>query len=304
MGLNENDLKKGLKFLVGTWELDFIVNTCSPNLAHIPAKEFKNQDGKDLSQITFEFFEDHTGKVKNGATGVEESSTWRQTGSTTYEYTFDKLFGDFDPATKKNMQKMEKNFEGVLVINIGFLIAGLKKTAEGVVTEAKKLDIGEMEPSAADLEMKAIVGRYKIYKALSLVGGNFGMYTRAEVEAEFAKKEAAGEKINERRRQEELEVFNALMEFAEDHKVYNLMPITPDMSKEDIDKEVKSGEFELVDGMLRDTESKKWKAVNGDYWYDTEEQAEVCGEKASSWIKIKPDSDGRIDLKIFVLEKM
>ena len=38
----------------------YIVNAWSNDLAHIPATEFKSDDGRDFSVITFTFTEDHT----------------------------------------------------------------------------------------------------------------------------------------------------------------------------------------------------------------------------------------------------
>ena len=64
MTLDELDLKDGLKFIVGTWEPDFVVSLFSNDLAHIPATEFKSEDGTDFTALKFEFFEDHTVKVQ------------------------------------------------------------------------------------------------------------------------------------------------------------------------------------------------------------------------------------------------
>jgi len=94
--LDEDDLLEGKKFIVVTWQMDYVVNAFSDNLDHIPAKEFKSDDGKDFSQITYEFFEDQTMKMKNGATGQEESGTWEQKGYSTFEYTVGKFFGEVD----------------------------------------------------------------------------------------------------------------------------------------------------------------------------------------------------------------
>ena len=44
MTLDEQDLKRGLKFIVGVWQVDYVVNAWSNDLAHIPAKEFKSKD--------------------------------------------------------------------------------------------------------------------------------------------------------------------------------------------------------------------------------------------------------------------
>lgn len=303
MPLDADDLKKGLKYIVGKWEIDYVVNTFSNNLDHLPAKEFKTKDGKDLSQISFEFFEDHTMKLRNGLTGDEESGTWEQKDSTKFSYTCDKFFGLLPPEMIKEISELEKDFEGGLVFSLLFVVR-MKKTAEGVVTEEKKPDIGEMEN---DPSMTAIVGRWKVYKAMAIVGEDFGTFTRAEVEADFKRKKDAGEfedENDERRAREKLSIFGTITIFQEDHKMVTLSEIPPGVPKEEIDKAVASGEIKLVDGMIcSEDEERTWKGVNGDYYYFTGEEAEICGEKVSPWRKITPDADGRIDLDMFVIER-
>ena len=48
MAVDEYFLKEGLKTIVGTWQVDYIVNAFSNDLAHIPATEFKSDDGRDF----------------------------------------------------------------------------------------------------------------------------------------------------------------------------------------------------------------------------------------------------------------
>jgi len=305
MQIAEEDLKKGMKFIVGTWQVDYLVNSWSSDLAHIPASEFKSKDGKDPSKISFEFFEDHTCKLKNGITGVEETGTWKQRNSSDFTYTFDKLFGDVDASMKEGLQKLDRDMEGGLVFSFFVFVVRLKKTAEGVVTEAKEVDIGDMESSPEDLlKKKEIVGRWKVFKVLSSVGGNFGMFTRAEVQADAEKKKAAGQ-ISEARIQESLSQFDTVVDFADDNKIKFYSPIPADVSQQDIDEAVESGDIQLVDGKIYNSEEDKdWKVVKGELWYDTKEKREVCGERQSSWSKIKIDGDGRIEISMFLVEKM
>ena len=51
MQLDDDDLKRGLRFIVGTWQVDYLVNAFSNDLAHIPASEFKSEDGTDFTVI-------------------------------------------------------------------------------------------------------------------------------------------------------------------------------------------------------------------------------------------------------------
>jgi len=298
MQLDEREKKEGIKFIVGTWQVDFIVNPWSNNLEHIPASEFKSQDGKamDLSQITWEFFEDHTMKLKNGA-GQEESGTWEQTSSSKFSYTCDKFFGMVqDPEILKNFLVLEKCFEGGLVFSV-FLAVHMKKIAEGVVT--KEPDIGEIEPTPEDLQKKEIVGRWKVYQTMAEVDGKFGIFTRAEVEADLAKKKAS-----EAEAADALQGFGIVVEFTEDHKVLNYMPIPPSVPKEEVEKAVAAGAVKIVDGMILEQKTHDWKYVKGDYWYDSGEHRVVFDEVQSSWDKITPNSEGHINFRILVLEKM
>ncbi|MBP5652486.1 MAG: hypothetical protein J6X17_03575, partial [Lachnospiraceae bacterium] len=92
MELDEQDLRDGLKFLVGTWQVDYIVNAFSNDLAHIPATEFKSDDGTDFTSISYEFFEDHTLVLRNAANGREIKGTWEQTGWSEYHYTVEDFY--------------------------------------------------------------------------------------------------------------------------------------------------------------------------------------------------------------------
>jgi len=302
MPLDANDLKKGLKFLVGTWGIDFLVNIFSNNLDHLPASEFKSKDGKDLSQITWEFFEDHTMKLKNGATGEEEKGTWEQVSDDKFKYKCDKFFSLLPPETLEQIQELQKDMEGGLVFNMLFIIR-MKKTAEGVVTEEKVLDIGDIKPTPEELQKKEIVGRYKVYKALTCVDGKFDLFTREEVEADAKKKIAAGE-MKQAELDDTMTIFNAMIEFTDDHKVLEYSMIPPDVSKEEIDEAVASGEVKVVDGMIcSDEEAKEWKYVKGDYYYNSGEKCVIMGEVQSPWKKLTPDSNGRIEFRMIILER-
>lgn len=301
MELTKEDLKDGLKFIVGTWEAEFVVSFFSNNLEHVPVTEFKSSDGRDLSKLSMEFFEDHTAKLKDGSNGREVDSTWEQTKPYGWTYKANGFFGELPADVAAKVEELDAQ-EGKLCIALGFLCIAFKKTAEGHIT--KEPDIDELEPSPEDLKMKAIVGRWKVYKTLAPVGDGFGLHTKDEVMAEFDKKKAAGELDDEEEYNETLNLFESVMEFTDDYKVLSYMPIPKHVTQEEIDEALASGEVKIVDGMMCCEEPKEWKAVNGHYYYNTKEHREVFGEIKSPWDMIDPDADGHIDLKMFVLEKM
>lgn len=300
MELTKEDLKDGLKFIVGTWEAEFVVSFFSNNLEHVPVTEFKSSDGRDLSKLSMEFFEDHTAKLKDGSNGREVDSTWEQTKPYGWTYKANGFFGELPADVAEKVEELDAQ-EGKLCIAFGFLCIAFKKTAEGHIT--KEPDIDEIEPSPEDLKMKAIVGRWKVYKTLAPIGNSFDLHTKDEVMAEFDKKKAAGA-IEEDEYNETLNMFDYVMEFTDDYKVLSYMPIPKHVTQEQIDQAVASGEVKIVDGMMCCEEPKEWKAVNGHYYYNTKEHREIFGEIKSPWDIIDPDADGRIDLKMFVLEKM
>jgi len=302
MELDAQDLKNGLKFIVGTWQVDFLVNIWSNNLDHIPATEFKSKDGKDFSQVSFEFFEDHTVKLKNGITNVEETGTWKQNTYSKFEYTCEKFWGDLPEDLRKGLVNVEKDMEGGLVFSFALFVVHMKKTAEGTVTEIKEPDIGDLECTPEELAKKDIVGRWKIYKAMGCVGEDFGMFTIAEIKADLEKKKAAGN-MDERDLKQQLMAYGMEVEFTDDHKVRMYAPLPPDVSQAEIDEAVKSGQVKIVDGMIFDGGEKEWKFVKGEYWYNTEEQRKLFDEPVSPWDKITPDAEGHIDFKMWILER-
>ena len=81
----------------------------------------------------------------------------------------------------------------------------------------------------------------------------------------------------------------AIMEF-DDNKIYMLVPIPEDVTQEEIDEAVKSGELELRNGMMY-AECFDWKIENGKAYFDSQEEAEVLGEKISPWHEIEEVGD-------------
>ncbi|MDD6879321.1 MAG: hypothetical protein PUD59_03710 [bacterium] len=133
MALDEYTLKEGLKSICGTWQVDFIVNGFSDDLAHIPAAEFKSNDGSDFSGITFSFSEDHSMILHNSADGTEAAGTWEQTGLFEFRYTLDGFNQIPDGQFKENAELLTMQ-GGALCFSIGFILIGMKKIEEGHIT--------------------------------------------------------------------------------------------------------------------------------------------------------------------------
>ncbi len=285
MELNEFELRSGTRFIVGKWQVDFVVSLFSDDLAHIPAAEFKSDDGKDLSGICYEFFEDNTMVMTDSASGKRESGTWEQTGAYEYHYTLGAFMelpeGDFRKAAE-TLQVVD----GCLAFSIGFLTLGMKKIAEGKVTEPA--DTGDTEMSAEDAANTGIVGSYRVIKSLNYFGDEIKLATKEEI-AESAKKANSDIDIKE-----VLDIFDLVVEFTADHKIRQWMKIPENLSEATIKEALESGEILAAkDGRFITTE-QQWKCLDGKFYYDTGEQREVFGEMVSSWDEIKPNEDGTI----------
>ena len=291
MTLDEQDLREGLKFVVGTWQVDYVVNAWSNDLAHIPAAEWKSDDGNDLSAITFEFFEDHTVKLTDTSKGREHTGSWEQTGWSEYRYELGEFFDLPEGAFKENVEKLCVQ-DGHLVFGLGFLAIALKKIADGEVSEPEKApDIGDAEPSEADLAMKDIVGRYEVAEAMAFIDGEFAMFPREKAEADLKKRLAAGE-IDESEVADGLRAFGLTVEFTEDHRVIEWMKLPDGVSDEEIKEAVEAGEIgEVKDGMFAAGE-KEWKALGGRYYVNSGEQREIFGETKSPWDELVFDENG------------
>lgn len=284
MAVDEYFLKEGLKNLVGTWQVDYLVNGFSNDLAHIPAAEFKSEDGRDFTAITYEFFEDHTMIMKDSSTGKEEKGTWEQTGMYEFHYTLNGFLDLPQGAFLDAVEKLQMMQGTHIVFSIGILAVAMKKIKDGVITEEKKQDIGDMP---GDDSMMEIVGKYEVAMALSFNGKSFELMSKDEVVASLNERKEKGE-VREEEFPMFLQTFEMRKEFTEDHKVRTWMKIPSNVPQEQIDAAIASGELgEVVDGYFSPEEPKEWKAVDGKYYYNTGEQRETFGEVQSPWDELK-----------------
>lgn len=273
MKLDENELRRGLRFIVGKWRVDYLVNAFSNDLAHIPASEFKSDDGSDFTALTFDFFEDHRTVLTDTSKGKTFEGTWEQTDMFEYRYEL----GDFlqlpEGGFRDSAEKLTVTGGTHLVFGIGFLAVALKKEADGTVTEPE--DVADAEGGEGD----EITGIYSVAKAMAFVDGKFALFTPDEVKADLEKKAAAGEEPDG----DALSMFSLKVEFTPDHKVLQWMKLPAGVPEEAIKAALESGEIAAVrDGMFC-TKSLEWKCVDGKYYYDTKEHRELFGEVQSSW---------------------
>ena len=290
MELEKWILDDGLTMIVGKWQADYVVNAFSNDLAHIPATEFKSENGTDFSALSYEFFEDHTLVMKNSANGMEVKSTWEQTGIGEFRYDLNSFLDVPAGADTSIMEKLQI-LEGNLCMSVGFLVIGFKKVAEGVISTEEKTDIGDVQMSEADLAMNDIVGSYCVYKAMAYNGKSFGLATYDEA--------VAVAKSNPDNADDMLEMveqsFGTVYEFTADHMVVAWSKIPEGVTEEEIKKAQEAGEIdEVKDGRFR-RGGQPWKAVDGKYFYDTGEHREVFGEVQSSWDELKFDEEGLMD---------
>ena len=128
-----------------------------------------------------------------------------------------------------------------------------------------------------------LIGRWKIVEAIRF-------------DENFKPEWASIEEIlaDEELEPEDKIMYSSFMDFTEDGRVLNLAPIPEELSQEDIDEAVKSGEMELYDGYIKLSEHR-WKAEDGKYYFDTHIKGEFLGEELSSWVEI-PVIDGKIEI--------
>ncbi len=290
MTLDEQDLREGLKFIVGTWQPEYVVSLFSNDLAHIPASEFKTKDGTDFSGLKFRFFEDHSLEFSFG--DKRSAGTWEQTGWGTFHYTLDDLVevpeGSFRDAVE-TLQMMEGR---LLVFGLGFLSIAMSKTEEGTVPQhEKKPDIGDIEASPEDLAMTDIVGTYKVAETMAFIDDDFKLFP-VEVILEDLKKKLESGEIDEEEYADSLKSTEIIVEFTPEHTVTQWMKLPGGISEEEIKAALEEGEIKAVKNGMFSAGENEWKALDGKYYFNSNEQREVFGEEQSPWDELTFDENG------------
>ena len=90
--------------------------------------------------------------------------------------------------------------------------------------------------------------------------------------------------------------------FTEDGWVKTLMDIPEDLPKEELDKLLASGEFEVLDNKLV-LEKKEWKEENGKIKFNSGVKGEALGKAVDPWTEITENADGSIKFFTYTLVK-
>ena len=132
------------------------------------------------------------------------------------------------------------------------------------------------------MDKNSLVGIYAVAKAMSVLNGDFGMFTREEVEAGTSEDE----------REDALQAFAAQVEFTEDGKVLEWAPVPPGVPEDAIKEALAVGQIKgYRDGFMCLTE-KEWKEEDGECFFNTGEKREVFGEEQSPWDKLELNEEG------------
>ena len=90
---------------------------------------------------------------------------------------------------------------------------------------------------------------------------------------------------------EDKDLFYSKALFTEDGRLLMMLEKPEDMSQEEVDEMVASGEMEVYEDYLV-YEKFPWKEEDGKILFDSGAKMEVLGEEIPSWIEIKSDGDG------------
>jgi len=134
-----------------------------------------------------------------------------------------------------------------------------------------------------------IVGKYRPCSFAIFTEAGLKMGT-AEEYIENVKKHASPDEVDHEV-QQTMMLINAIVDVAEDGKIYTYFQIPENIPQDVIDKEIAAGRAKLapVDGYMCVDKPFDWKEEDGVYKYDTRQTREVLGEQLSSWDDLKFD---------------
>ena len=90
----------------------------------------------------------------------------------------------------------------------------------------------------------------------------------------------------------DLQMLDSLFIFEEDGTVKAVIQLTDDISQEEIDEAIESGECELYAPGQMVVEKRQWKEDNGRILFDSGIEGEILGEETDPWVEIIPTENG------------
>ncbi|MBQ3847618.1 MAG: hypothetical protein II748_02050 [Clostridia bacterium] len=281
---DERAKEDGIRFMVGKWQADFVIEVFSADRAENPVEEFITEEGRSFEGLEFEFFEDHTMDIKTPE-GKGAHGTWEQTDYMEFSYDLDLCTEDYLANANRTMIMWRDG----LMFETGFLGIGLVKVSDGRITEEQKIE--DVLPEAQDSDYDEIIGRYFVEKVMSFANDSFDLFT---------KEEYLGSGENDR---EVLNMFDMVYDICGDHMMKVWMKIPEGFSDDMIQDALDSKQLLEVDGGYGMTEEKEWKKVGGKYYY-SETAMDENGDESISWEELTVEDDGKINLgEMFILSK-
>ena len=136
-----------------------------------------------------------------------------------------------------------------------------------------------------------IIGKWKIAEVMSFDDDGIKWVTPEEyIETSDEPEEAA-------------QTVGMLVEFTQDGKAITYMPLSKDLTQEEIDEAIAEEGLQVKDGYFFET--KEWKEENGAYLFNSEIEGEILDEEVSPWVELTFEEDGKLlFMEMFRLEKI
>lgn len=126
-----------------------------------------------------------------------------------------------------------------------------------------------------------VIGKWKIAEALTVNDDFEQIWKTVEEMAADPDEEAF-----------DLQMLDSLFIFGDDGTIKTVIQLPDDISQEEIDEAIESGECELYAPGQMVVEKRHWKEENGKILFDSEIEGEIFGEKADPWVEIIPTENG------------
>lgn len=136
-----------------------------------------------------------------------------------------------------------------------------------------------------------IIGKWKIAEVMSFGDDGIKWVTPEEYIAASDEPEEAAQTVG------------MLVEFTQDGKAISYIPLSKDLTQEEIDEAIAEEGLQIKDGYFFET--KEWKEENGAYLYNSEIEGEILDEEVSPWVELTFEDGGKLlFMEMFKLEKM